>query len=400
MVSTGFQWDDTRAFPNPFDDYKPSGSDGQITSDYASRLRSSIDKELKYIHSRYNPKHDRGRTVYTGSAGLALLYLRLSSVDEQYKGYLQAAADLLDDEATSRLTFLCGQAGPLALSAVLYSKLGSEDRMSRRVDKLLSLLKEIKEPGMPSEHLYGHVGYLYALLFVQHHLGKETISDVVIQQVCEVILNAGKEGACKAPEMKSPLMFSWHGKHYIGAAHGIGGIIYTLLEVSHLSPVQEHLQSHIRPTLDYLLTLKFKSNNFPSSISNSSDRLVQWCHGAPGLALTFSKAYEVFKDEQYLIAARDCADVTWQRGLLVNGYGLCHGVAGNAYAFLALYRVTKDPRCLYRAMKFGDWCMSSGDRQTRLPDRPFSLFEGLAGTIYFFCDLLEPLTAAFPAFAL
>ena len=115
--------------------------------------------------------------------GLALLYLRLSSVDEQYKGYLQAAADLLDDEATSRLTFLCGQAGPLALSAVLHSKLGSEDRMSRRVDKLLSLLKEIKEPGMPSEHLYGHVGYLYALLFVQHHLGRETISDVVIQKV-------------------------------------------------------------------------------------------------------------------------------------------------------------------------------------------------------------------------
>lgn len=176
----------------------------QVTTDFASSLRSSINKELKYIHSRYSPKYDRDRTVYTGSAGsdsltdavifplckceciylgLALLYLRLSSVDEQYGGYLQDAADLADEGPKSRLSFLCGKAGPLALSAVLHNKLENQDRSRRQVDKLLALVKDVAEPGMASEHLYGHAGYLFALLFAQRHLGKDNIPDSAVQKV-------------------------------------------------------------------------------------------------------------------------------------------------------------------------------------------------------------------------
>lgn len=29
----------------------------------------------------------------------------------------------------------------------------------------------------------------------------------------------------------SPLMYAWHGKYYVGAAHGIAGILYMLLQV-------------------------------------------------------------------------------------------------------------------------------------------------------------------------
>lgn len=29
--------------------------------------------------------------------------------------------------------------------------------------------------------------------------------------------------------LKVPLMFAWHDKEYIGAAHGIAGILYTML---------------------------------------------------------------------------------------------------------------------------------------------------------------------------
>jgi hypothetical protein len=28
-----------------------------------------------------------------------------------------------------------------------------------------------------------------------------------------------------------PLMYMWHGKYYLGAAHGISGILYMLLQV-------------------------------------------------------------------------------------------------------------------------------------------------------------------------
>ena len=54
---------------------------------------------------------------------------------------------------------------------------------------------------------------------------------VYCTQVCELILNVGKEGAKKAPHLNSPLMYTWHGKLYVGAAHGISGILHTLMEV-------------------------------------------------------------------------------------------------------------------------------------------------------------------------
>jgi lantibiotic modifying enzyme len=343
----------------------------------------------------------------------------LVSIDEKYKGYLAEAAHLVNKTPRRETTFLCGKAGSLAIASVLHSSLGDEDRSDSKISELLGLQNEVMK-NTASEHLYGHAGYLFSLLFVRHHLETKRIPDSVIQKMCELILDIGKEGSKRTPHLNSPLVYTWHGKLYVGAAHGISGILHTLMEVPHLSPVSEHLESHIKPTLDYILSLKFKSNNFPSSVTNTTDRLVQWCHGAPGLALTFSRAYEIFKDERYLSAAQECTEVTWQRGLLRKGYGLCHGAAGNAYAFLAVYRATKDPKYLYRAMKFGEWCMSSNARETRTPDRPYSLFEGnfcdtcilftrqsvdkiflgLAGTIYYYCDLLKPEMAAFPAFSL
>lgn len=50
----------------------------------------------------------------------------------------------------------------------------------------------------------------------------------------------------------------------------------------------------IKNTIDNLLSLQFPSGNFPSSLeSGTRDRLVQWCHGAPGFAHMFGIAYKV-----------------------------------------------------------------------------------------------------------
>ncbi|XP_033847529.1 glutathione S-transferase LANCL1-like [Periophthalmus magnuspinnatus] len=107
---------------------------------------------------------------------------------------------------------------------------------------------------------------------------------------------------------------------------------------------------------------------------------------------------QVFGGPGYLEDALQCGEVVWRYGLLKKGYGLCHGAAGNAYTFLSLYRHTGDPKHLYRACMFADWCMNYGRHGCRTPDTPFSLFEGMAGTIYFLADLLQPMRAKFPAF--
>ncbi|XP_057488627.1 lanC-like protein GCR2 [Actinidia eriantha] len=47
----------------------------------------------------------------------------------------------------------------------------------------------------------------------------------------------------------------------------------------------------VKGTLRYMIQ-NFPSGNYPSSEGSESDRLVHWCHGASGVALTLVKAAE------------------------------------------------------------------------------------------------------------
>ncbi|KFV50828.1 LanC-like 1, partial [Tyto alba] len=219
-------------------------------------------------------------------------------------------------------------------------------------------------------------------------------------QVCEAVVASGESLAKRRNfTAKSPLMYEWYQEYYVGAAHGLAGIYYYLMQPG-LGVSQVKLHNTVKPSVDYLCQLKFPSGNYPPCIDDTRDLLVHWCHGAPGVIYMLVQAYKVFGEQQYLNDALQCAEVIWQHGLLKKGYGLCHGTAGNAYGFLALYNLTQNMKYLYRACKFAEWCLSYGQHGCRTPDTPFSLFEGMAGTIYFLADLLVPTKARFPAFEL
>lgn len=198
---------------------------------------------------------------------------------------------------------------------------------------------------------------------------------------------------------RCPLLYQWHRKQYVGAAHGMAGIYYMLMQPA-AKVDQETLTEMVKPSIDYMRHKRFRSGNYPSSLSNETDRLVHWCHGAPGVIHVLMQAHKVFKEEKYLKDAVECSDVIWQRGLLRKGYGICHGTAGNGYSFLSLYHITQDKKYLYRACKFAEWCLEYGAHGCRIPDRPYSLFEGMAGTIHFLSDILAPEASRFPAFEL
>lgn len=85
-------------------------------------------------------------------------------------------------------------------------------------------------------------------------------------------------------------MYEWHGKKYWGAAHGLAGIMHVLMNME-LKPDEVE---DVKNTLRYMIKNRFPSGNFRSSEGNDSDKLVHWCHGAPGVALTLIKAAEVF----------------------------------------------------------------------------------------------------------
>lgn len=403
-----------RDFQNPYPEYDPATkifdfTTNKLSCEIEGPLLKNVFSLLDSLEKRLPSEIDWSDTsVYTGTTGIALMYMHFMDIEQcqgkrdYLKSALQYVEPILSQLKKKRLSFLCGVTGPLAVCSVLYHRegnRGASNGLARRVENLgpdaCSYMTDC-----PDELLYGRVGYLFSLLFLEKHIQEDKFRDHTMKEVVSAVLESGQRMAYKPKNSKKmPLFYEWHDKAYVGSAHGFAGILYMLLQAQeYLS--KEQIDTFLRPTIDHILNLQFPSGNFPSSVENSTDRLVHWCHGAPGVVHLFLLAYIVFQDDKYLNASKACGEVIWQRGILKKGYGLCHGTAGNGYAHLRLFQVTKDPKYLYRALKFAEWCFDYGKHGCRAPDRPLSLFEGLAGTIYFLLDLLKPLDSAFPAFQL
>ncbi|KOC63195.1 LanC-like protein 2 [Habropoda laboriosa] len=303
-------------------------------------------------------------SVYTGIAGIAFMFYKYGKCFNK-PDYIDVAMELLKtcvDKFKSKreITFLTGSVGPLALSAVVLYSQGHHAEAHKMISGVKSVSSVVlnESSSIPDELLYGRAGYLYTLLFLNANISPPPIQDELIKQVIALIIKSGA-------------------RQYL---------------------TQTQLEKDIKPALEFLQHLRYPSGNFPSSIGSTTDKLVHWCHGAPGMTMLFCLAHKVYQDENYLKTAVQCGEVIWSRGLLRKGNGICHGVAGNAYTFLCLFQETKDLKYLHRASKFAQWCISSHEQ--RIPDSPFSLFEGLGGTIYFLVDILHPLSAKFPAYTL
>jgi hypothetical protein len=165
----------------------------------------------------------------------------------------------------------------------------------------------------------------------------------------------------------------------------------------------------------------------PFSYGQRSE-LVQLCHGSPGVLILLatalknetlaSKSWSPEWDQAIDLAT----DRVWEEGILSKGGSLCHGIAGNGWPWLMLHDAFKyhaaavnSARCANLDLPHGsslpeghlgnkltpDYFLSRAlafmlhsretrpyntkpattDRDYRMPDDPFSLFEGLAGNV-------------------
>ena len=344
-------------------------------------------------------------SVYTGLSGYSLMYYFLFK-KSQSPSQLEKAKIYADKALAKcrgkRISFICGDTGPIAVSALIYNALNNHERVDELIGKITSLIPLVTKIGseIPDEYLYGRSGYLYSLILLRQEIPRTSsvINDHVLRQVISAILESGKLTVSRQRgSWMPPLFYYWHDSPYLGAAHGLAGILYILL-VCHRLLTTHELDFLVKPTLDFMLTQRFKSGNTASSVGRERDLLIHWCHGAPGVVAMYTEGYKVFKDQKYLDAAELSGDVIWNRGLLYKGYGICHGIAGNAYAFLNIFKCTQDFKHLHRALKFAEICLDYGNHGCCTPDCPFSLFEGMAGTIYFLFDIIEPEKSLFPAY--
>ncbi|KAL2472656.1 LanC-like protein GCR2 [Forsythia ovata] len=408
-----------RFFPNEMTDFvpetpvkEPAAASSEGAKDSLTRLlhlpyktlseslkKEALDLKESIVKETCGARGKRvgDYTLYTGALGTAFFLFKAYQVTKDQND-LAICSEIVKacrsaSQGSGRVTFICGQAGVCALGAVVAKHTGDV----QLCDQYLTQFKEIKlSKDLPNELLYGRAGFLWACSFLNKNIGKDTVSTTRMRAVVDDIIKSGR----KLAKGRCPLMYEWHGKKYLGAAHGLAGIMYVLMDMD-LKP--DELED-VKGTLSYMIKNRFPSGNYPSSEGSDSDRLVHWCHGAPGVALTLVKAAEVFGGKEFLQAAIDAGEVVWNRGLLKR-VGICHGISGNTYVFLSLYRLTGNLEFLYRAKAFA--CFLHDKAQNLISegimhggDHPYSLFEGIGGMAYLFLDMNEPCESRFPAYEL
>ncbi|XP_039036497.1 lanC-like protein GCL1 isoform X1 [Hibiscus syriacus] len=352
-------------------------------------------------------------TVYTGLLGTAFTCWRSYEVTGNRQDLL-LAAEIVDScvpvsrASTRHVTFLCGRGGVFSLGAVVAKYLGDHQRLGLFVNLFREVAQEKALPvgpeeggfGMSYNLLHGRAGFLWAALFLNKHLGKETVPNDVLMPIVDAILAAGRTGASDLPAC--PLMYRWHGTRYWGATNGLAGILHVLLHF----PLSEDDEVDVKGTLRYMMSNRFPhSGNYPSSEGNPRDKLVQWSHGATSMAITLAKASQVFpNDREFRDAAIEAGEVVWKNGL-VKEVGLADGIAGNAYAFLSLYRLTGESIYEERAKTFGSYLYQNERKLVKVGHggdhgHGYSLFQGLSGIACLWFDLLAPHNSKFPGYEL
>jgi len=97
--------------------------------------------------------------------------------------------------------------------------------------------------------------------------------------------------------------------------------------------------------------------NWPDTLDGferGEERRCQWCRGASGIALFFTKAHEALGsgERDYLGTAVAAGECTYAYGDARRNPCQCHGLAGGAELFLELHRLTQDTLWLDRAAEF------------------------------------------------
>ncbi|XP_006273715.3 lanC-like protein 3 [Alligator mississippiensis] len=408
-----------RCFANRFDDYQGNLLAAQGKEAALPLITSTIERILQEV-----PALGPGAGLsccqgglYGGVAGVAYMLYHAAQcplLAPSREAYLRAARRLVDacvryeeewgePDADTRAAFLLGGAGIYAVAALIYRALGLPEfaRPLGRFCELCAVCAPITFLECGSDELFvGRAGYLCAALVLKQKLGMEVLTPVQIRSICQAILESGKQYAVKRRK-PFPLMYSYYGTEYLGAAHGLSSILQMLLSYyEYLQPPDQEL---IWQSVDFLMEQE-QNCNWPPELGETIEReneLVHWCHGAPGIAYLFAKAYLVSKKPQYLDTCIRCGELTWQKGLLKKGPGICHGVAGSAYVFLLLYRLTGNSKYIYRAQRFAEFLFTEEFKAgSRALESIYSLYEGYSGTVCFLIDLLQPNQAEFPLFSI
>ncbi|GMS97014.1 hypothetical protein PENTCL1PPCAC_19189, partial [Pristionchus entomophagus] len=355
----------------------------QVTSDWLADSAASLDALIDQNIADHQETREAG--PYTGPSGIAAALIQAVNAGllpaERRQAIVLKYSNLIPTRVKQPV-YLCGSLG----DAVSFMNLESVESGVRSVRGFFSCyLDDLLDERVADEILYGRAGALMAAKQAESITGQSVLGEADARQLIDRLLANGREGANECARGGGPpLIWCWHKTKYLGAAHGVAGILQSLLHF--WSILREEERKEVRTTAEWLMSVEERDcpGHWESSSrlagSGREKRLVHWCHGATGMVGFLLTAHRVLEQEKLLEAATRAGELIWREGVLKKGPGLCHGVGGNGLALIQLYGATGDERWLTRAKCFALMMMDKAvQRAQRTPDSPVSLFEGWAG---------------------
>ena len=264
--------------------------------------------------------------------------------------------------------FYGSKIGVYCVYAAVHLEKGDENSADNAILCVLEAYDVMDRDAVGCDVLYGLSGYLYALRFLSSEISalqpSASWSQInarlagLFPRVIDEIVNQSEPlywtwgGSQEA--------WAWHKSHYVGAIHGLSGILTQIiscptdaLSPKHYDFVMDRFvflrsllvrQGGERPfgCINYgLIAFLTDVFNFPSSLEKvyrANHTLFQFCHGAPGVVHCFYALDRLVSDEKSMSGLESdiqaCLASTFKRGWLTKGVGICHGLAGTLYAFL------------------------------------------------------------------
>ena len=256
----------------------------------------------------------------------------------------------------------------------------------------------------------GNAGAIPALLEMHNYFHEKTLYDLSLYLGNELVSSV----------IKNKKGWSWNSmvngiqltqQNLTGFSHGGAGIGYSLLELFQKTNKKEFLDGAEQAFKYENQWFSKKHGNWrdfrtsrkatdPNSMPDKPSYAVTWCHGAPGIALSRLRAFEILNKNKYLEDARSAINTTIKlveqnRIVHQSNYSLCHGLAGNSESLVYASEILHDNQYKLLADNVGNYGIDNyqdgsiawpcGIQSGQTP----GLMIGLSGIGYFYLRLYD-----------
>jgi lantibiotic modifying enzyme len=349
-----------------------------------------------------------GPDLYGGTCGVAAFLACLAarkgdrSVARTASGALRHAFDRLEAVPPEQRYGLYSGWPGIALGAV---QAGEELGEPEWVERGIALMRRLEgeQPAQELDLIGGAAGALAACAILARREGDAGLLEQGLR-LAELLLSRGRA------ERRGGMSWSYDGDAGIGLtgfAHGAAGVSWALAELYAASADPSHRQAAIEGFAYEETWFDQASGNWAdlrdgrsSGPPSEHPQCLFWCHGAPGIALSRLRAWELLGDERVrgeALTALSTTRLALDRSLREAGatLSLCHGIAGRADVLLragALLELPADDLLATASRAIGAHCLGaidSGEPEGDEADSP-GLMLGMAGLGYFLLRLEDP----------